>query len=83
MARDEPELSAIEAEVDGSLRARIASTASDEENAADVAVLISAVHRLDNLIHHRRMILATRIPDAKPDFHRDDGDAGIEATYRR
>jgi TRAP-type uncharacterized transport system substrate-binding protein len=83
MARDEPELSAIEAEVDGSLRARIASTAGDEENAADVAVLISAVHRLDNLIHHRRMILATGIPDAKPDFHRGDGDAGIEATYRR
>jgi hypothetical protein len=29
------------------------------------------------------MILATGIPDAKPDFHRGDGDAGIEATYRR
>ena len=83
IARDEAELLAIEAEVDGSLRARIASTASGEENAADVAALISAVHRLDNLIHHRRTILATGIPDAEPDFYREEGDAGIEAIYRR
>jgi hypothetical protein len=86
IARDEAELSAIEAEVDGSLRAKITGIASGEENAADVAVLISAVHRLDSLIHHRRMILATGIPDTEPDFHRDDGDdgdAGIEPIYRR
>jgi len=38
MARDEPELSAIEAEVDGSCGRECASAASDEENAADVAV---------------------------------------------
>ena len=59
---------------------------SGEENAADVAVLISAVHQLDSLIHYRRMILATGIPDTEPDFHRDDGDdsdAGIEPIYRR
>jgi hypothetical protein len=66
IARDEPELLAIEAEVDRSLRARFASTASGEEDAADVTVLISAAHRLDNLIYHRRMMLATGIPDAKP-----------------
>lgn len=83
IARDEAELSAIEAEADGSLRARIAGIASGEENAADVAVLISAVHRLDSLIHYRRMMLATGIPDAEPDFSRADGDAGIEAIYRR
>ena len=91
-ARDEAELSAIEAEVDGSLRAKIAplqrmfpgtSVASGEEDAVDVAVLISAVHRLDSLIHYRRMILATGMPDTEPDFHRDDGDAGIEPIYRR
>jgi TRAP-type uncharacterized transport system substrate-binding protein len=83
IARDEAELSAIEAEVDGSLRAKIAGLASGEENAADVAVVISAVHRLDSLIHYRRMILATGIPDTEPDFHRDDGDAGIEPIYQR
>jgi hypothetical protein len=74
---------AIEAEVDGSLRARLADIASGEQGAADVAVLISAVHRLDNLIHHRRMILATGVPDAQSDLSRDDGDAGIEAIQRR
>ena len=70
IARDEAELLAIEAEVDCSLRAGIASIASGEESDADLAVLISAVHRLDNLIHHRRIILATGIPDAGPDLYR-------------
>jgi TRAP-type uncharacterized transport system substrate-binding protein len=70
IARDEAELLAIEAEVDCSLRAGIASIASGEESDADLAVLISAVHRLDNLIHHRRIILATGIPDAEPDLYR-------------
>ena len=82
-ARDEAELLAIEAEVDCSLRAEIASIASGEESDADLAVLISAVHRLDNLIHHRRIILATGIPGAGPDSYRNHGDAGIEAIYRR
>jgi hypothetical protein len=27
------------------------------------------------------MMLATGIPDARPDFYQDDGDAGIEAIY--
>src|ERR1700733_10222052 len=59
---DETELNAIENEVDGILRAQLARTAGQEEGASEAQALIAAAHRLDNLIHHRRVMLATKAP---------------------
>ena len=64
-ARDEVELAAIEQEVDILLRARLAVTAGASDGASEASVLVSAVHRLDNLIHQRRMLLATKAAAAK------------------
>jgi hypothetical protein len=52
-------LSTIEIEIDGLLGATLASAAGGEDQAAEAAVLISAAGRLDNLIYHRRMMLAS------------------------
>jgi len=57
---DETELRAIEDEVDGILRAQLARTAGQEEGAAEAQALIVAAQRLDNLIHHRRVLLAAK-----------------------
>jgi TRAP-type uncharacterized transport system substrate-binding protein len=57
---DETELSAIENEVDGILRAQLARTAGQEEGASEAQALIAAAHRLDNLIHHRRTVLTAK-----------------------
>jgi TRAP-type uncharacterized transport system substrate-binding protein len=57
---DETELRAIEDEVDGILRAQLARTAGQEEGAAEAQALIAAAQRLDNLIHHRRTLLAAK-----------------------
>jgi hypothetical protein len=54
---NEAELVAIEDEVDNILRAQLAKS---DESGADAAALISAAHRLDNLIHHRRTLLAAK-----------------------
>jgi hypothetical protein len=54
----------IEHEVDGILRDQLARTASREEGASEAQALITAAHRLDNLIHHRRTLLAAHA--AKP-----------------
>jgi TRAP-type uncharacterized transport system substrate-binding protein len=59
-ADDETQLREIENEVDGLLRAELAKTAGGEEGASEAQALIAAAHRLDNLIHHRRMMLAGR-----------------------
>jgi TRAP-type uncharacterized transport system substrate-binding protein len=59
-ADNEAELAAIEDEVDNSLRAQLAKSGDGDENGADAAALISAAHRLDNLIHHRRALLAAK-----------------------
>jgi TRAP-type uncharacterized transport system substrate-binding protein len=57
---NEAELAAIEDEVDGILRVELAKPASGDESGPDVAALIAAAHRLDNMIHHRRRVLAAR-----------------------
>ena len=57
---DETELREIEDEVDGILRAQLARTAGQEEGASEAQALIAAAQRLDNLIHHRRMMLAAK-----------------------
>jgi hypothetical protein len=40
----------------------LARSADSEESASETHALIVAAHRLDNLIHHRRMVLAGRAP---------------------
>jgi len=57
---DEAGLAAIEEEVDAILRNQLAKSASGDDSGPDAAALIAAVHRLDNLIHHRRIVLAAR-----------------------
>jgi TRAP-type uncharacterized transport system substrate-binding protein len=59
---DEAELAAIEEEVDAILRNQLARSGDREESASEVQALIAAAHRLDNLIHHRRMALALKTP---------------------
>jgi hypothetical protein len=58
-ADNEAELAAIEDEVDDILRAQLAKSGDGDEN-GDTATLIAAAHRLDNLIHHRRTLLAAK-----------------------
>jgi TRAP-type uncharacterized transport system substrate-binding protein len=57
---NETELAAIEDDVDAVLRAQLLRSVEQEEGASDTAVLIAAAHRIDNLIHHRRTLLAAR-----------------------
>jgi len=57
---NEAELSTIEDEVDDILRAQLAKSADGDDGGAEAAALISAAHRLDNLIHHRRALLAAK-----------------------
>jgi TRAP-type uncharacterized transport system substrate-binding protein len=56
----EAELSDIEDEIDGILKAQRARAASGDENAVDPTTLNIAAHRLEGLIHDRRAILARR-----------------------
>jgi TRAP-type uncharacterized transport system substrate-binding protein len=57
-ADDEAALAALEAEIDRMLRAGLANGAGEGESVSLAAASISAAHRLDGLIHHRRIILA-------------------------
>jgi TRAP-type uncharacterized transport system substrate-binding protein len=57
-ARQEAELSDIEEEIDGILTAQRARAMGDGENAMDVTTLNVTAHRLENLIHDRRAMLA-------------------------
>jgi TRAP-type uncharacterized transport system substrate-binding protein len=56
----EAELSDIEDEIDGILRAERAKSAGGDERAVDDATLNVAAHRLEGLIHDRRALLAKR-----------------------
>jgi TRAP transporter TAXI family solute receptor len=56
-ARTEAELDAIEEEIDNILRAQRAKAATGDETAVDAATLNVAAHRLENLIHDRRVLL--------------------------
>lgn len=58
-APDDLALSGIEAEIDSLLHASLLNIAGEEDGAANAAMLISAAHRLDALIHHRRMMLGS------------------------
>ena len=57
-ADTEIELGTIEDEIDDILKAQGAKAAAGDENAVDAATLNVAAHRLENLIHDRRQILA-------------------------
>jgi TRAP-type uncharacterized transport system substrate-binding protein len=54
----EAELMAIEDEVDDVVRAQLMKSTASDESASEISALMSVAHRLDNLIHHRRTILA-------------------------
>jgi hypothetical protein len=54
----EGELSEIEEEIDNILGAQRAKAESGDENAVDAATLNVVAHRLENLIHDRREVLA-------------------------
>jgi TRAP-type uncharacterized transport system substrate-binding protein len=56
----EAELSDIERGIDKVLQEQRARTAAGEENALDVTTLNVAAHRLQSLIHDRRILLAAR-----------------------
>jgi TRAP-type uncharacterized transport system substrate-binding protein len=55
----EAELSDIEEEIDGTLKAERAKSAGGDESAVDDATLTVAAHRLESLIHDRRTLIAT------------------------
>jgi hypothetical protein len=59
-AGTEAELSDIEEEIDGILKAQRAKSARGDESAADDTTLNVAAHRLEGLIHDRRAMLAKR-----------------------
>jgi hypothetical protein len=54
----EAQLETIEDEIDDILKAQRAKAAAGDETAVDAATLNVAAHRLENLIHDRRQILA-------------------------
>ena len=57
-ADTEIELGTIEDEIDEILKAQRAKAAAGDENAVDATTLNVAAHRLENLIHDRRQMLA-------------------------
>jgi TRAP-type uncharacterized transport system substrate-binding protein len=61
----EAELSGIEDEIDGILKAQRDRVASGDENAVDTTTLNIAAHRLEGLVHDRRAVLA-RKPGVAP-----------------
>ncbi|WP_314945421.1 TAXI family TRAP transporter solute-binding subunit [Bradyrhizobium cosmicum] len=68
------ELSEIEAEIDRVLQTQRARTAARDENALDVSTLNVAAHRLQSLIHDRRILLSARLGSSaqavRPDIDR-------------
>jgi len=65
-AEKESDLAEIENQIDEVLRAQRARAATDDENALDAATLNVAAHRLENLIHDRRVALGMPNPPAMP-----------------
>jgi NMT1-like family len=59
-ADTQAELAAIEEEIDSILNAQRARAAAGDENAVDATTLNVAAHRLENLIHDRRVVLAEK-----------------------
>jgi hypothetical protein len=60
----EAELSDIEEEIDGILKAERAKSAGGDESAVDDATLNMAAHRLESLIHERRGLLPKAVATA-------------------
>jgi hypothetical protein len=58
-AERESDLVEIENQIDDVLRAQRARAAADDENTLDAATLNVAAHRLENLIHDRRLALGS------------------------
>jgi TRAP-type uncharacterized transport system substrate-binding protein len=58
---DEAELRKIEDDIDATLRAQLAKPTGDEEGGTEALALIALAQRLDNLVHHRRVVLASVI----------------------
>jgi TRAP-type uncharacterized transport system substrate-binding protein len=54
----EADLRKIEDEVDAMLRAQLAKSTGADESGPEAQALIAAAYRLENLIHHRRLVLA-------------------------
>jgi TRAP-type uncharacterized transport system substrate-binding protein len=50
----------IENEVDAAIRAQLLKAMAGDESATDTPALFAAAHRIDNLIHHRRTVLAAQ-----------------------
>ena len=65
----------IENEVDALVRARLAKAMAGDESAMEAPALFAAAHRIDNLIHHRRTVLA-----AQSSFPRESGIAGASGV---
>ncbi|HEU0083625.1 MAG TPA: TAXI family TRAP transporter solute-binding subunit [Bradyrhizobium sp.] len=65
-AESEAELSEIEREIDALLQAQRTRSPAGDENALDVTTLNVAAHRLQSLIHDRRMLLASHASDETP-----------------
>jgi hypothetical protein len=59
-ADSQAELAAIENEIDNILNAQRAKAATGDESAVDATTLNVAAHRLENLIHDRRALLAEK-----------------------
>jgi TRAP-type uncharacterized transport system substrate-binding protein len=60
---DEAALRTVEDEIDAVLRAQLAKPAGDDEGGSETLAVIALAQRLETLIHHRRIELAT--PSAK------------------
>ena len=59
-AGNEAELMAIEHEVDAIVRDHLVKSIGRDESGSETSALMSLAHRVDNLIHHRRTVLAAR-----------------------
>ncbi len=57
-AENEAELAGIEEEFDSILKQEVTRSLSGDESALDISTLTFAAHRLDNLVHHSRIIIA-------------------------
>jgi TRAP-type uncharacterized transport system substrate-binding protein len=57
---NEAGLAKIENEVDAAVRAQLLRAMAWDEGAMHVPALFAAAHRIDNLIHHRRTVLAAQ-----------------------
>ena len=66
-AEGEAELSEIERDIDKVLQMQRVKAAAGDEHALDVTTLNVAAHRLQSLVHDRRILLAARPGERSPD----------------